>query len=725
MKNLGAKLKGLDYKMLLVDHAEKMVLGVVVLCIMVALLKTSWSSYEKQPRELSTMADKSLNEVLAGKWPDEMRQSFAAPEDIRLKVRRLMDPIDVSVWEYRGTTPSYPLYRRQEPISEPEWLAIEDLIVSAGVFLAELLPDPLEGEDGDGLLVAGEDADKDGAVVDNRLVPRGGGGGDPRLAARNGAAGPGLPGAPGPGVGLGLASPDPAAAGGIADFAGGMVGGSMMMGSGTVVNARGLRYASIRGVYPLRKQAQKILSALHGAVTPQSIDQLVEILDFKLERQTAKAETDAWAGAWEEVDIQVALDLLDEVADFDPDVIDSGITDSVITMPLARRVVGYWGDDATHFRVKNFQLSQEEIAQETRINQKYIEAEQRREQSMGRRKQEKRAGFAETQHAIRDIRQNMMGDMAGMNQFWSEFQTEMDPNDQNRNAFNQMKDRVTASGRLLLFRYFDFAIEPGNAYRYRVKVKLRNPNYLRGYDEVVDQSVADGETRDTPWSQPSNTVMIGDDVKFFLGKVSPARGSRVFPSVNMNVFQWYSDAGTTINGSLKTSYGQMIGGLSKADVLRPAKQTFEEEDDVEFSTGRVLVDLYSAPKIIIDEHPDLQISSRSRGYVGIVDQALVVNRYGELVAVDPVSSSKERRLAENRYERERKPFEFLKGKAAAAEGPGGLGLEAMLDPAMAGAAGMMPAMMEGMQAGRRGRRNPLRRKTSNRRGSAAPGAVAP
>ena len=46
-------------------------------------------------------------------------------------------------------------------------------------------------------------------------------------------------------------------------------------------------------------------------------------------------------------------------------------------------------------------------------------------------------------------------------------------------------------GRLLLFRYFDFSIEPGNAYRYRVKLKMRNPNYLRGYDEVVDQSVAE------------------------------------------------------------------------------------------------------------------------------------------------------------------------------------------------------------------------------------------
>ena len=58
----------------------------------------------------------------------------------------------------------------------------------------------------------------------------------------------------------------------------------------------------------------------------------------------------------------------------------------------------------------------------------------------------------------------------------------------------------------------------------------------------------------------------------------------------------------------------------------------EEEKDVEFSTGRVLVDLYSAPQIKIDEHPDLQISSRTRGNIGIVDQALIANSFGELAA---------------------------------------------------------------------------------------------
>ena len=56
MKNLGAKLKGLDYKMLLVDHAEKMVFGFIALFIVVALFKTSWSSYEKKPTELTSAA---------------------------------------------------------------------------------------------------------------------------------------------------------------------------------------------------------------------------------------------------------------------------------------------------------------------------------------------------------------------------------------------------------------------------------------------------------------------------------------------------------------------------------------------------------------------------------------------------------------------------------------------------------------------------------------------
>ena len=63
---------------------------------------------------------------------------------------------------------------------------------------------------------------------------------------------------------------------------------------------------------------------------------------------------------------------------------------------------------------------------------------------------------------------------------------------------NQMQKPDTRLSKYLLFRYFDFTVTPGNSYRYRVRLVLRNPNYKRPVEELVDASVAEGELRMTP-----------------------------------------------------------------------------------------------------------------------------------------------------------------------------------------------------------------------------------
>lgn len=58
---------------------------------------------------------------------------------------------------------------------------------------------------------------------------------------------------------------------------------------------------------------------------------------------------------------------------------------------------------------------------------------------------------------------------------------------------------------ILLFRYLDFDVKPGNFYRYRVKLVVKNPNlaYL-----TSDPFVSRGMTRETPWSRPSQAVLV-------------------------------------------------------------------------------------------------------------------------------------------------------------------------------------------------------------------------
>ena len=46
MKNLAAKLKGLNYKQAFIDHGEKVILSVIGLFVLICLAGTSWSRYD-------------------------------------------------------------------------------------------------------------------------------------------------------------------------------------------------------------------------------------------------------------------------------------------------------------------------------------------------------------------------------------------------------------------------------------------------------------------------------------------------------------------------------------------------------------------------------------------------------------------------------------------------------------------------------------------------------
>ena len=80
---------------------------------------------------------------------------------------------------------------------------------------------------------------------------------------------------------------------------------------------------------------------------------------------------------------------------------------------------------------------------------------------------------------------------------------------------------ANAAGTLMLFRYLDFDVNPGEAYRYRVKLEFANPNYLVSTDQVKEASVAENETRTTAWSEPSAPVVVKADTNTFLADIEP------------------------------------------------------------------------------------------------------------------------------------------------------------------------------------------------------------
>ena len=69
----------------------------------------------------------------------------------------------------------------------------------------------------------------------------------------------------------------------------------------------------------------------------------------------------------------------------------------------------------------------------------------------------------------------------------------------------------------LLFRYFDYDIEPGKAYRYRVRLLLANPNYGFAAHCLEDESSAKTRYLETRWSEATAVVHVPQDTGVLAG----------------------------------------------------------------------------------------------------------------------------------------------------------------------------------------------------------------
>lgn len=215
---------------------------------------------------------------------------------------------------------------------------------------------------------------------------------------------------------------------------------------------------------------------------------------------------------------------------------------------------------------------------------------------------------------------------------------------------------MTVAGNLLLFRYFDFDVEPGNAYRYRVQLVLRNPSFSLPLDRLVDPTVAEGHSRVTGWSAESDPAVVGEDARYYLTRVDSVRGA-AFPSATFNIFQWNQSTGTPVNNDRgKFLLGQRIGGDAKTELVSIPNKVSEET--VQFDTGDYLIDALRGQPVEDGEfarfaafHGDLKIASDGKSRPDFADKAIVVNEFGELDSIDTVSRKSAEKQQKDRQER--------------------------------------------------------------------------
>ncbi|WP_145216430.1 hypothetical protein [Gimesia alba] len=724
-----SNLKGMNYKEFAVNHGEKIVLGFVALFVVFAIFTSKWTTEKRTPLELSQKVETAESQVKNSQWPEEQRKEFLKDDDLREKVSQLIDK-GIEVTNYQFSHPlSWRLYAKKERAKEVDWMPIEDLVATYGRFI--MMTRPLDAAMEEGAEGSDSKETEEAKPDEPEYNP---------FKKRTNVAGAGM-GGPGGSAMAGLtfgnmpnAEADMMAAGGPGGYdpggyappgeLGAVPDGSMMeMGmsggmAGPAREGRGLRFIAVRGVFDLATQQDKLERSLGDAYSMQNMQagRILEFLDFQLQRQKIVPGANPAAGKWEDVDIETSIEVLKESADFDPEVVNTGITDRVFTMPLPSRIAGFWYKVATHPRVENFTLSQEEIEQELEFNRLVLD--QYKKSHAGERVfKEKQKGFSNLQLGMREIRSQFMSDgqpeqMDSVFQGMASSMQQIRPGEEldEKKLIQKLKANVTAAGRLLLFRYFDFDLNPGETYKYRVRLVVRNPNFQRPIEEVVLPAVAEGETRMTPWSNETAAVTAEQDVYYYLQNVRPPRGANGI-TAQFEVFQWYPKTGTTIHSFLKTAVGDEIGGEQSAELYDVAKEEYDEKATVQFDTQNYLVDAIPSPSIRLEDHPDLNLPRQTRGHLPIDAEAIIVDNLGNLKSSKPPAASETYTYAKNMFDRERQSLAWVKeaaeARASAPTDAFGFGAE---ESASAEYYGLEGDMMGRPQKGKKSKRkkNPIR-----------------
>lgn len=772
MANLGVQLKGVNWKDFFINHCEKLVLVVVGLFVLTSLGTTRWKSYPTQPEEIDEKVNASKAAYMASRWPEENKKDFEARDlgDVVAGVTQEIPPRPNDIYTL-GTSWVRPIYPPKLKRGEVNWLNLEEPIADPGKVLLAFIPTSPVGESGQPLIgVEGATPDQNRANsdLDDDSKPRGVDG--PRNAPNLNQSPTPMPlvtpggGHSAGGGGQGKPKKNSAAGGG---HAAGMdlslmpsagADGMMMPGAGGQVRnveAKGYRFVSVRAVFPLKHQLEEIRKTLQLETTTQAWDQL-RFSDFKIQRQTALAGENPWAGNWEDIDIQTAIDILSRV-DFDVDVVEEKYRDPVITMPLPFRETGNWRAHASHPRIKKL-LTDEEAARQEAINRAAIETADKLKLKQGGAG----GGFNRLQHNTRDLQRQIMGNSSASSTFNEIYSS------QSGMMGGAMMPGMSAAGmggghggspsggmamptsgggghgampgmigggvggasgvgmggmgmgsgvvaaavsipEVLLFRYLDFDVIPGNAYRYRVQLVVKNPNFGAEAIDLKDPSSANGENREGKFSPPTNPVVIEDELKIFISKINtPTTGN----TADMEVFQWLTDSGSYVMAPfVKLARGDQLAALTGTDsktgdktggveveLLRPANLTFKKER-IDFETPNVLLNMAVSSVVSPEDNPDLGLPSKRIPVK--LEEVVMVNRFGEIVDVDSSSQKLNQVAAVQRIKSQEQAFSYLKVAAPTASGGGLEGyLSGMMPPG--GAEGMVPGAKGGKMSKRTG-----------------------
>lgn len=121
-----------------------------------------------------------------------------------------------------------------------------------------------------------------------------------------------------------------------------------------------------------------------------------------------------------------------------------------------------------------------------------------------------------------------------------------------------------------LFRFFDYRVEPGKRYRYRVRLRVENPNYGVSPEDVnreIRQRMEDKENwkpyLTTDWSEPSDVVTIPPDDRLLAVSVKPPGRNEIEPTARIRAIHWDMQSGIEIADEFDIPPGTLVNLLDQ------------------------------------------------------------------------------------------------------------------------------------------------------------------
>jgi hypothetical protein len=171
-----------------------------------------------------------------------------------------------------------------------------------------------------------------------------------------------------------------------------------------------------------------------------------------------------------------------------------------------------------------------------------------------------------------------------------------------------------------LLRFFDFSVEPGKKYKYRVKLLIQDPNFNMPQTEL-DAAVLDRQAKEAQaakaanapkpfyrivekWSDPSPAVGIpmAGNVRLAETKIPPADKINDEPIVKMIVEGFdVDDNGTPIQGAKKMDFRRGYVANTIGDAFyQPDPTMADTQSNFKFFTGITLLDVDGGAKLSRD-----------------------------------------------------------------------------------------------------------------------------